>query len=63
MIVSRLQSCKVSSLPFLASAMCHQDFDDCIILYKDFIKQSGEALQFKITAVGNGGADDGGIMG
>ena len=47
-----------------ASVMCCHDFDGCDTLYKDFIKQSGEALQFHIAVVGTVGArDDGDIIG
>ena len=47
----------------LASATYCQHFDECVTLYKDFIKQSREELQFHVAAVGTGGnGDDGGIM-
>ena len=48
----------------LVSTTYNKDFDGCVKLNKDFIKQSGEALPFHVAAVGTDGAgDDGGIQG
>ena len=56
---ARLDTVKAT---ILSSDEYHADFDKCITLYKDFIKQSGGQLKLRVAAVQSGGEkpDDGG---